>query len=411
MKSGLLALLLLAGCSGHYLDTMASVHTMAREGKSAKAYDELRLRTVNTQWDALLVALDEGALLHRAQRWEESANALNRAIDIAEQRETVSIAEETFGRAPFRMANHEKQALHALQAINYLMLGKIEDAVVEARLTDLKQNRLAAETERSAASEKFVTGSSVDETQRAFFEQLVFGRYISGLARESSGDLDGAFIDYHRAVTLMRGAPADARIELGHLLPRLLALGEKLQRAELPGLRAHYPTVTPEVLSPTEGEVVLLVEQGFAPRAVLDDKLKAYRIVADERDEQPVYAVVNGPVVPEVVSSLEELATRRGYRGLLIDRERSASIGVNTALFFGYLILWPVAMPLLIKRGYETAIRDGQSWALLPAEFAVVRVRLPAGKQTIKVPGLLGLVEREVDVVAGKVIVITAEGP
>jgi hypothetical protein len=406
-----LLLLTLAGCSGHYLDTMASAHALARDGRSADAFVQLKARTDGTQWDALLVALDKGALLHRSQRWAESAEALNHAIELAEERETVRVGEEVFGRAPFRMANHEKQALHALQAINYLMLGKSDDAVVEARLTDLRQRRLQAETELSADSERFVTGSTVDEKQREFFEQLVFGRYVSGLARERSGDEPGAFIDYWRAVTLMRGAPADARIELAHLGPKLLRLAEKLQRPELDEVRRFYGGVAPEPMPGNEGEVVLLVEQGFAPLAVLDPELRAYKLVASTRDDKPLYAILDGPVVPEVVSSIEELATRRGYRGLLIDRERSATIGVNTVLFVGFLLVWPVGMPLLIKRSWETTMRDGQSWALLPAEFAVARVRLPPGKHKVKVPGLTGLTEREVEVVKGQITVLTAEGP
>ncbi|GEM_PF-3390668 len=406
----LLSSLLLAGCSGHYLSTMRPVHALVEEGKPLEAYEALKAKTDGTEWDKLLVALDEGAMLHRAGRWKESADALNQAIDLADQRETVSISEETFGRAPFRMANHEKQALHALQAINYLMLGQTDEAVVEARLTDLRQTRLEADKERSAASETFVTGSTVDEKQRPFFEQLVFGRYVSAVARERSGDLDGAFIDYFRAVTLMRGAPLDAQIELTGLAPHLLWLAEARERPELAELKAVFPGVKAEVPS-GDGELVLLVEQGFAPRAVLDETIRAYRVTPAIRGQQPVYAMIDGPVVPEVVSSLEELATRRGYRGLLVDRERSASIAINTVLFFGYFVLMPVALPLLIKKGYESTVRDAQSWATLPAEFAVARVRLPPGKHKVKVPGLLGQVEREVEIVKGQVTVITAEGP
>lgn len=399
-----LAVVLLTGCSGHYLQAMEPVHRLAREGKPAEAAELLKARTDGTQWDALLVALDRGALLHRAGRWQDSAEALNAAIAIADDRETVSLGEETFGRAPFRMANHEKQALHALQAINYLMLGKNDDAVVEARLTDLRQTKLQAEKERSAADEKFVTGSTVDERQREFFEQLVFGRYVSALARERAGDLDGAFIDYQRAWQIREGAPPDARIEPQHLLPKLCALGLARQRPVPTGC-------APEPPAPGTGELVLIVEQGFAPRAVLDEQVRAYRVEPAPRAELPVYAVAGGPVVPAVLTSLEELATRRGYLGLLVDRERSATVGVNTVLFAGYFVLFPVAMPLLIKRAWETTMRDAQSWATLPAELAVARVRLPAGTHTVKVPGLTGLVEHTVEVRAGEATLLVAEGP
>lgn len=405
-------LLLLTGCSGHYLNAMKPVHALAREGKPDEAVPLLKGLVMGTQWDPLLVALDTGALEHRAHHWAESAQALNDAIRIADDRETVSIGEETFGRSPFRMANHEKQALHALQAINYLMLNQVDEAVVEARLTDLRQTRLAAEKEKSAADERFVTGVGVDEYQRAFFEQLAFGRYVSGLARERSGDLDGAFIDYHRVVTLRQGAPPDARIGVDHLLPKLLALGEQLHRPELPELKKAFPSVAPEAPAPGTGELVILVEQGFAPRAVADSEKQHFVVLPEERPELPVYVVAEGgPVVPEVVSSLEELATRRGYRGLLIDRERKATIGVNTALFFTYLVLPPVGMALLIKRAWETTTRDAQSWATLPAELAVARVRLPPGTHRVQVPGLQGLEDRTVEIRAGQTTVLTAEGP
>lgn len=412
MKSLLAIALAMTGlaCSGHYAQTMRPVHQLAREGKPSDAYAALVQQTKGTDWDALLVALDEGALLHRAGEWERSAEALNRAIAIANDRETVSVSDELFGRAPFRMANHEKQALHALQAINYLQLGKLDDALVEARLTDLRQTKLASEVDASRATETFVIGNTVDEQQRAFFEQLIFGRFISGVAWELEGKPDEAFIDYYQAYLLASHAPPDARVHSQVFTPRLRSLGKQLGRKE----EVVFASAAGEVEPPPgkDGELIVIVESGFAPELVLKDNNGGYAFVPVPRSTAPGYFVVKGePFVPAPVSSIEELVTRRGYSGVVIDRERSASVGVNTVLFLSYVVLFPVAMPLIIKRAYESGIRMGQSWLMLPAEFQVARVRLPAGRHSVMLPSLTGFQQREVEIVPGKPTIVVTQGP
>jgi uncharacterized protein len=406
---------LLSGCSGHYVDVMRPVHALARQGDSAKAYALLEAQTAGAGWDALLVALDEGALLHRAGRWQESAEALNRAIALADQRETVSVSEEVLGRAPFRMANHEKQALHALQALNYLLLGNLDEALVEARLTDLRQSKLASQKEASAASERFVTGNTVDAAQRDFFEQLVFGRSLSAIAYEVEHQPDNAFIDAWKAYVLARGAPADARVRAEAMVPRLLRDAAALGRPELAQLQREHPSVAPLAPLGNDGELVVVVESGFGPTLTLPAppaQQGGYVLAPVPRATLPGYLVAQGrPWVPEPLSSLEELATRRGVGGQLVDRERSASVGVNTVLFVGFLVLFPVGMPLLIKRGYESGVRMGQSWLMLPAELQLARVRLPAGRHTVQLPTLTGLAEREVEIRAGALTVLVTQAP
>lgn len=425
------------GCSGHYANAMKPVHQLAREGLPEAAWEEHAQLTRGTDWDELLVALDEGALLHRAGRYEGSAHALNRAIALANERETVRLSEELLGRAPFRMANHEKQALHALQALNYLKLGRLDDALVEARLTDLRQTKLQRETESSRSDEVFMLGTTVEESQRLFFEQLSFGRYISGVAWELEGKRDEAFIDYHRAYQLMKAAPADARVNAQALAPVLLRLGRELSRPEMPQLERELASAAESPLggdgdlsrpelhalerelastaqSPLgdDGELVVVVEAGFAPEVVLIEN-RGYQLAPLPPSLLPGYVVVDGAtkVVPQPQSSVEELAVRRRYQGVLLDRERSASIGINTALALTYFVLFPVAMPLILKRAHESSIRMGQSWLLLPAEFRVARIRLRAGRHVVQLPSVKGFVPTEVEIKKGKPSLLLAFGP
>lgn len=412
MRALLLALLLgLVACSGHYGQELRRAHDLARGGNLPQAYAELKARTEGQSWDELLVSLDEGALLHRLGEWKASADALNHAIAIADQRETVSISEELFGRAPFRMAKHEKQALHALQALNYLMLGEVDEAVVEARLTDLRQSRLAREEDRAREEERFISGSEVDPAQRAFFEQLLFGRYISALAWELQGREDEAFIDYHRAWQLLEAAPADAKVSRAAITRPLSRLARELERPERSTLDAALPE---EPSLGADGELVLVLEAGFGPRVELrgEGRSAGHALVPVPRSSAPGYARVNGvPILPEPLSSIEELALRRGTRGVLLDRERSASIGINTVMALGYVVLFPVAMPVVIRRAHESGVRMGQSWSMLPREFQVARVRLPAGVHQLELPSPEGFVTREIEIRAGRPTLVLGAAP
>ncbi|MBX7099618.1 MAG: hypothetical protein K1X89_18015 [Myxococcaceae bacterium] len=396
----------LSGCSGHYLNGVARSHELARAGEVDQALGEFHAVTDGQGWDALLVALDEGELLHQKGDLRGSTVALNRAAQLAEERETVSVSEEFLGKAPFRMASHEKQALHALQALNYLSLGELDEAVVEARLTDLSQEKLADEAAAAAKRERFLSGGTLRESQRPFFEQLAFGRYVAGLAYELRGDREAAFIDYWRAFELSSSAPADARVSPAALAPVLLKLGRALGRPEVAEVERRFPGVQPA----GDAELVVIVEAGFGP--VITATELGMQLDPRPRAPMPDWVVVDGePRLPSPMSSLEELALRRRHAGVVLDRERTASIGVNTAMVALVFPLFPVMAPLAMKRSYEGAVRLMQSWELLPAEFGVVRLSLMPGAHAVSVPTLRGLEARTVEVKPGVPTVLVTRAP
>lgn len=398
---------MLSGCSGHYLNAVGHAHELARAGEVDAALAEHHAVTDGQGWDALLVTLDEGALLHQKGDFRGSTVALDRAAQLAEDRETVSVSEEFLGKAPFRMASHEKQALHALQALNALSLGELDEAVVEARLTDLSQEKLADESAGAAKRERFLSGGALRENQRPFFEQLAFGRYVAGLCYELRGDRDDAFLDYWRAFQLSSAAPPDARVTPRALAPVLLKLGRALGRPEVSEVERRFPDVAPA----GEAELVVIVEAGFGP-IITASKDSGMVLEPRPRPPLPDWVVVDGvPHLPSPVSSLEELALRRRHAGVLLDRERTASIGLNTAMVALLFPLFPVMAPLAVKRSYESGMRMEQSWELLPAELGVVRLSLSPGTHTVSLPTLRGLEARAVDVKAGVPTVLVTRAP
>ncbi len=395
-------------CSPHYVQVTAPVRALAEEGREDEALQTLDRSTETSNLDALLVEVDRGMVLHRAGRWETSAKALTAAARLADARETVTLGDEFFGRAPWRMGTLERQALHAINALNFLMLGDEDGAVVEARLTDSLHLQARVEEEVRRKLERNLALAPFDEEVRGYLERLAIGRYISGLAHQRAGNEDSAFIDYLDAWRITQSAPPGAPSTLLHLQPWLLAEARRLGRPEVPELERAFANVAETWTPPAagEGEVVVFIEAGRIPeRAIAGGQAAGQGYWAVRaRDWTRAKAQVgidtggtDGALhTAETVTSLENLLLRRGHLGALTDTERAASLDVNLALFGGYLLLPPVGAVLLIKRAYEVNVRMAQGWLTLPAELQVVRLRAPVGETKVRV--VLGGIERVVPV-------------
>lgn len=401
---GLSLFALLTACTPSYVLHTAQVRTLAEAGQYTEALKELDAEASRASLDALLVSADQGGLLHRAGAWEASSRALNEAAALADARETVRLSEELFGSAPWRMGTLERQALHTLNALNYLQLGRPEQATVEARLTNALHLRQHLEKVHRARFEQHLRLVPFDEDFRAYLERSAIGLYVSGLAHELAGNEESAFLDYLEAWRVTRSAPPGAPSHLKHLEPKLLAESRRLERVERSELERLLPGVEARETGPEDshGELVVIVEAGRIPqRCVLPNNMESvWSVCARDWSHARAAVEVGGHTWPfETVTSLENLLLRRGGLGVLSDTERAPSIAVNTGLVASYLLLPPVAGVLLSRRVIEVGTRMEQGWLSLPAEFQVARVSLPKGRHAVRIQ--LGSSEqvREVDVV------------
>nr|WP_233595791.1 MULTISPECIES: hypothetical protein [Corallococcus] len=181
----------LGACSPSHVQRTAQVRVLADSARYSEARKELAAEAERSSLDALLVAVDQGALLHRAGDWEQSARVLNEAAALADARETVSLSQEFFGSAPWRMGTLERQTLHALNALNQLQLARPEEAAVEARLTNALHLRQHLEARHRTELERSLALVPFDEDFRARALPVVVtdagaSRTRSGLA--ASGD-------------------------------------------------------------------------------------------------------------------------------------------------------------------------------------------------------------------------------
>jgi hypothetical protein len=336
----------------------------------------------------MLHALERGLIAHTAGDFETSIGEFEGAVEALrelEDRPTVSgrsvleEAESWVGNdlsLPYDGEGFERVLLHTFLALDYLFLGRFEDAGVE-----LKRANLVAREEESRYEARYAG-------------QNAFARWISGLIYEGLGQTADAYLDYRAS---REAAPGCALVRRDLLrAARMLGRPEEVER-----LRAESGDPEPE-WNPDDGEVVCLFACGLGPiKAPLEVPVPTLHTVTKialprfVRRENPVRSVrvFEGEALlaeTEVVEDLEETAIRN-----LRDRTaRIAAKAVARAAVKG-----AVGEVLAAKRGDEAASAavglaagifnlateqaDLRSWLTLPANFQAARFEVPPGRHDL----------------------------
>ncbi len=144
----------------------------------------------------LLYLLDYGLVLHLTERYKESIGIFEEAKRVFDQLYQRSISNEmtTWAMndtlAPYRGEEFERVMINIFQALNFVMLGNFEEALVEARDVDLKLGLM--NTARKAR-------------YKNVYREDAFARLLMGILYEARGtldDLNDAFISYAKAVEI-----------------------------------------------------------------------------------------------------------------------------------------------------------------------------------------------------------------
>jgi len=136
----------------------------------------------------LLFLLNAGALNHYAGRYKESNVHFEEAYELAENLYTKSISAEAAAKISPNMRSYygedyEKVMINTFMALNYLFLGDLEGALVEARRIDLSLELL---TQKYEGKNKYKNDA--------------FGRYLAGIVQELDGQINDAYISYVQAL-------------------------------------------------------------------------------------------------------------------------------------------------------------------------------------------------------------------
>ncbi|MCP3100464.1 hypothetical protein LZ198_16465 [Myxococcus sp. K15C18031901] len=390
----------------------AQMRDLAEVGRYDEAMKELDAVAAQEGMDPLLVAVDRGALLHRAGDWRASTRALEQAAELADEHEVVRLTEEVSGNIPWRMGVLERQTLHTLNALNYLQLGRADEAAVEARLSSALNLQRHLEERHHVDMERHLLIFPIDEELRPYLVQSAIGLYVSGLAHEVAGNEDSAFIDYLAAWRITQAAPPGAPSRMHHLGPWLVAEARRLGRPELAELERALPASVAPALTEREGELVVIVEAGRVPERCMaqrgfDTKNQIQSVCPRPwMRGRAVVEVADGTWKTETVTSLENILLRRADHGVALDTIRRANLWSRMGTLGVFLVLPPLGGFLWFRAAIAYYLVSEQSWLSLPAEFQVARITLPAGRHAVRI--LRGGEEqvREVDIAPRRVQVL-----
>ena len=290
-SSVLIALVLLVsfGCASYFLDDaqvdLRNSFANRDFDNASSLLDRFEQQKVYQSKDAVLMYLERGAVLHFAGDYEGSNQFFNEAeLEIEAQfARSVTRAIQSFVVNDYSLVyggeDYEDIYLNVFKSLNFMHLGDLESALVEARRLSFKMERLDEHYRGLAESlaRQDTTGKVDWEIGDVNIENSALGHYLSAVLYSKSNRPDNARIEIDRArVALNDQAAIGARPQVGD------ELFDKI----------------------SEPESFNLMLKGFSGRAPIK-KSNEYRLYIPEED---FYLIFSLPTLEEWESSVAEVS-------------------------------------------------------------------------------------------------------
>ncbi len=253
------ALTLLAGCG-------SKINRYVLIEDSLLAHDPQRADRIVEQAEQeygpknrALYAMDRGMTLHLLGQYDRSNAVLEQAEAEIDRLYTRRIRTEAKAflvndtELPYEGDPYEQVMVNVVKALNYAVMGQLDDALVEARRIDNRLNVLADTT-------KELNGYRDDG----------FARYLTGILYEAAGDLNNAFIAYRKAYEAYERTRTWSRTPVPSTLRAdLLRVTDALHLiAEFEDYRRLFPDTVWQSKREQEhlAQVIVISYNGRAPR-------------------------------------------------------------------------------------------------------------------------------------------------
>lgn len=263
----LLAATVLFGACGvkqsYYKDLEGYI--VKNQAAAAQAHVQKEPEKTYASRDKLLYYFDLAMTAHLAGDYEKSNKALSAAEKAIEDLYTKSVSKQA---ASFIVNDNVKDyagedfemvMVHLVGALNFLFMGDLDGALVEARKVDLK---LKVVNERAGG-------------KKVAYQTDAFARYLAGLMQENRGsteELNEAFISYRQALDAYANlyqkeykTPVPTAL-VNDVLRTAANLGFREEEEEL--RQKYAPNAPPTQRGKTSGEVVVVHYTGLAPEKI-----------------------------------------------------------------------------------------------------------------------------------------------
>lgn len=247
MKLLAVSLLLLTGCAT-YQGKVAPARELIQKRQFTEAAATLKPLAEKADGDQLVYLLDYGTALHLSGDLKESNRIFLRADKLAEELDYHSVSRQAGSlllneeMVQYKGDTFEKVFIHAYLAMNFLRLGMMDEALVEARRINQKYQKYRLDEKKA-------------------FEVNVFGKYLSALIWEASKQWDDAYIAYLDSYKVDPNIPG-----IREDLIRMAKLSKR--QDEYLKWKKEFPDITenPSWYDRSLGEVIVLLQQGWGPR-------------------------------------------------------------------------------------------------------------------------------------------------
>lgn len=240
----------------------------------------------------LLYHLDVGMLAHLNGNYEESNTEFEQAKQLYSENYTKSVSAGLFSLftndnvIPYYGLPYEMAYMNIFCSLNYIMLGKTNESVVEARQVDNLFKKLVA-----------------DSSGKAFYQDDGFVRYLMGLIYENAGYKNDALISYKLALKAYPKTISKTPVPkdlINSLYNAYLSLS---MTDEAKAVKEEYPFVQKNNLN-NKGELIIINYNGLSPKKtdyfiqMSFDKAWLYYINADmiQEDQEEAQRIASATI-------------------------------------------------------------------------------------------------------------------
>ena len=245
--SALLFIAVLQSCATYY-DKAKKIESALLEHDYKKAKKSIKHnKFLKKKRNALLFHLEMGKVYHLDNDFDTSNYHFNKADELMEENAAVTDFLISTVVNPnmqtYRASANERIVIHYYKALNYLQLGNMEEAVVEARKLNLKEQEL------------FVDKKGKDKK----YAQDPFGLILMGMIYEADNDFNNAFITYRNAYEYYQ----KSKVFKDKMPPTLIS--DVNRTAKNSGINYSAGSDITVSTKGEGGELILFWENGLAP--------------------------------------------------------------------------------------------------------------------------------------------------
>lgn len=395
----------LLGSCASYSDQIKEVDDAYTAGQYDRALASLKASGVmERSQDRLLWRLEAATILDRKGEPEKSRNLWFEADKIADELYTVSISKTAASfivsdaSTDYEGEDYEKVAIHSMLAHQYIGLGKLDEARIEAK----KINNKLAEM-----NQKYESNS------RNKYSDDAHARYLTGIIYEARGEWDDAIIDYTKSLELyetnfarfIKGKVPSGLVESLYRVLSVRGRGDRIK-----ALTEKYKTVLGNRAiadavksSRDDSEIVVIHELGIiAPKRKEEFTLpigdQIIRFSFPALSPRMIYDAGTGIEIrgkaffkAENTAYLDAIArdTLEDRRGRMVAKQMTRLVAKAVLTDQVRQQFGPLAGLVANIGAAATETADTRSWTTLPQAFYVSRARVSPGEHdfTIKTNG------------------------